>query len=73
MAVKSTVKFRIRKYLISFFAIGVVTIYEEYLIYDFIGMVASVGGTIGMFIGFSFRDVFTVVFDNLRCVLFSKN
>ena len=34
-----------------------VTLSEEYLIYDSIGMVGSVGGTLGMFIGFSFYDV----------------
>ena len=31
---------------------------EEYLIYDFIGMVGSIGGTLGLFIGFSFMDIF---------------
>ena len=30
------------------------TVYEEYLIYDIFGMFGSVGGTLGMFIGFSF-------------------
>ena len=34
-----------------------VSLSEEYLIYDSIGMVGSVGGTLGMFIGFSFYDV----------------
>ena len=29
-------------------------IHQEYLIYDFSGMLGSVGGTLGMFIGFSF-------------------
>ena len=28
-------------------------VYEEYLIYDAIGMIGSVGGTLGMFIQFS--------------------
>ena len=28
-------------------------VYEEYLIFDAIGMIGSVGGTLGMFIGFS--------------------
>ena len=30
--------------------------YEEYLIYDFVGMVGSIGGSLGMFLGFSFLD-----------------
>lgn len=34
-----------------------VSLTQEYLIYDFIGMVGSVGGTLGIFIGFSFYDV----------------
>ena len=32
-------------------------VHEEYLIYDLVGMVGSVGGTLGMFIGFSFSNV----------------
>ena len=31
---------------------------EEYLIYDFTGMVGSIGGALGMFIGLSFMDIF---------------
>ena len=34
---------------------------EEYLVYDFIGMVASIGGTLGLFIGFSFTSLATFV------------
>ena len=30
--------------------------YEEYLIYDFNGMIGAVGGSLGMFLGFSFLD-----------------
>ena len=41
-------------------------VFEEYLIYDIIGMVGSVGGTLGMFIGFSFIDVVSRVFSFLR-------
>ena len=36
-----------------------VLVTQEYLIYDFIGLVGSVGGTMGIFIGFSFYDVFS--------------
>ena len=38
-----------------------VKVTEEYLIYDVIGFVASVGGTLGIFIGFSFYDVIVKV------------
>ena len=34
-----------------------VKVTEEYVIYDIIEFVASVGGTLGIFIGFSFYDV----------------
>ena len=30
---------------------------EEYVVYDFSGFISSVGGTIGLFIGFSFQDL----------------
>ena len=30
--------------------------HKEYLIYDFSGMIGSVGGSLGLFIGFSFMD-----------------
>ena len=33
-----------------------VTVYEEYKVYDFNGIVGSVGGSLGLFIGFSFLD-----------------
>ena len=32
-------------------------VFEEYLIYDVMGMIGSVGGTLGMFIGFSMDGV----------------
>ena len=34
---------------------------EEYLILDFVAMVGSVGGTLGMCIGFSFSNCFVIV------------
>ena len=36
-------------------------VYEEYLIYDAIGMIGSIGGTLGMFIGFSLSNLLTIV------------
>ena len=32
---------------------------EEYLLFDFTGFVGSVGGTLGLFIGISFREIVT--------------
>ena len=30
---------------------------QEYLIYDWIGLIGSVGGSLGLFLGFSFLDL----------------
>ena len=55
----------------------VLTKYEEHLIYDLIGMIGSVGGTLGMFIGFSFSNTislslnFLVKLNFMKC--FNKN
>ena len=38
------------------FATTIVKVDEEYLIYSFADMVGSVGGSLGMFLGFSFLD-----------------
>ena len=35
----------------------IMKVQEEYLIYDEVGMIGSVGGTFGMFIGFSFANI----------------
>ena len=45
---------------------------EEYLIYDFVGLVGSVGGTLGMFIGFSFINVISDVLIYLKSILEKK-
>ena len=42
------------------------TVNEEYLIYDFVGLVGSVGGTLGMFIGFSFINIITHILTFLQ-------
>ena len=34
-----------------------ITIHEEYVVYDFNGIVGMVGGSLGLFLGFSFFDV----------------
>ena len=37
------------------------TVYKEYLIFDMIGMIGSVGETLGMFIGFSFSGIISTI------------
>ena len=44
---------------------------EEYKLYDFTTFITSVGGTLGLFIGFSFRDAFVIILDYVQN-LFSK-
>ena len=36
---------------------GKVTLHTEYILYDLISMVGNVGGTLGLFIGFSFSGL----------------
>ena len=43
-----------------------VTIHEEYLIYDTIGLIGSIGGTLGMFIGFSFSSTLGALMQKLN-------
>ena len=38
-------------------------IFEEILIFDFIGLVGSIGGSLGLFIGFSFFGYVTPILD----------
>ena len=38
---------------------GVTTVYEEYFVFDTIGMIGEIGGTLGIFINFSFRNIFS--------------
>ena len=45
---------------------NLVTIYEEYLIYDAISTVGSVGGTLGMCIGFSFTGVISFLINLIQ-------
>ena len=40
--------------------------YKERLVFDVPGMVGSVGGTLGMCIGFSFSGITSIVFEFIR-------
>ena len=46
-------------------------VYEEYIICDFISMIGSVGGTLGLFIGFSFSNILMHLIGYLK-LLFNK-
>ena len=45
-------------------------VFEEYLIYDLISMIGSVGGTLGLFIGFSFNNVVSDILYQIKKCLF---
>ena len=46
-------------------------VYEEYIIYDFISMIGSVGGTLGLFVGFSFSNILMCLISYVK-LLFNK-
>ena len=46
-----------------------VIVNEEYLIYDFVGALGSFGGTLGMFIGFSFVGLTSYVLYQLEIIV----
>ena len=48
---------------IKYGAPEVVIVYEEYLITDFTVVLGSVGGTLGLFIGFSFFNIISYLID----------
>ena len=45
---------------------GTEVVYEEYLIVDFYGMVGVVGGTLGLFVGFSFFNIIPFFIDLIK-------
>ena len=51
-------------------------IFEEVLIIDFIGLVGSIGGSLGLFVGFSFfgyvTPILDVVFDKVASLIFNQ-
>jgi hypothetical protein len=47
----------------------VVLIREELLLYDFADILSSIGGSFGLFLGFSFINVIDFIFDGSRAIL----
>ena len=47
----------------SSFTAPTVIVSEEYLIYDSVGMIGSVGGSLGLFLGFSFLGLLSDLID----------
>ena len=44
---------------------GRVTIYTEYYLYNFISTLGNIGGTLGLFIGFSFSGLVTYILNQI--------
>ena len=51
------------------FANKKITVEEEYLIMDFTGLIGAVGRTLGLFIGFSFKEITSLLIDGLKWIL----
>ena len=43
-----------------------VTVQEEYKVYDFNGILGTVGGSLGLFVGFSFLDCMLFTLRNIN-------
>ena len=55
----------------TFKAPASVKVLEEYLIYDTIGMIGSAGGTLGLFIGFSFSNIIAFIINVIEKIYMS--
>ena len=55
-----------------FFIENDIDVFEEYLIYDVDGMVGSIGGTLGLFIGFSFLASIKEVINLSKALLYRE-
>ena len=51
------------------FASDKVEIHEEYVLMDITGVVGGIGGTLGLFIGFSFRDIVVWILQRLKALI----
>lgn len=46
-----------------------IKVHEEYIVYDFNGIVGTVGGSLGLFVGFSFLDFVLYLFNRAKKIL----
>ena len=54
------------------FASDKVEIHEEYVLMDLTGVVGGIGGTLGLFIGFSFRDIVVWILQGWKAFIQSR-
>jgi len=64
----------LRRYSYTLGKLQNVIVHKEYLIYDFIGVIGSAGGTLGLFVGFSFSNIIDtiMIFLKTRCSYFEN-
>ena len=48
-----------------------INVQEEYLVYDSTGFVGAIGGTLGLFVGFSFREVANFIIESIELFIIS--
>ena len=48
-------------------------VFQEYLIYEITGIIGSIGGTLGLFVGFSFLDLSTKLIEILKKKMLNAN
>ena len=65
----------LRRFAYTFGKLQNVIVHKEYLIYDFVGVIGSAGGTLGLFVGFSFSSIIDtlMIFLQTRCSSFFEN
>ena len=54
------------------FASKEIEVNQEYLLYEITDIISNVGGIIGLFIGFSFRDVIGWIIEYIKCYVIKK-
>ena len=60
------------KFSYSFSLPRTIIVYDEYLILDTIAMIGSIGGTLGLFIGFSFSNAFSYILSIIKSILIMR-
>ena len=70
LEIKDTTKYTHTTYSVLFSVeTDTVAVKEEYVIYDMLQLIGAIGGTLGLCIGFSFKEVYSLILGNLQAGL----
>ena len=70
LEIKDTTKYTHTTYSVLYSVeTDTVAVKEEYVIYDMLQLIGAIGGTLGLCIGFSFKDVYSLILGNLQAGL----